>query len=183
MCQHISFFSQTKIVQCGVPRGSTLRPLLFLIYMSDFNYAEDKCRVHHFADDTNVLFGNKYPSEISCVMNNDLKLLTDWLGANKLSLNESKTKLLIFRPSRKLNNAVPNIKLNTFILTPEKTVTYFGIEIDENLSRNKQIKLLAKTLSKTNGILPKLRSHVSKKTLTSIYYSLFQSYIVYGSTV
>ena len=56
-------------------------------------------------------------------MNNELKLLTDWLRAKKLSLNESKTKLLIFRPRGKLNITVPNIKLNNFILTPEKTVT------------------------------------------------------------
>ena len=48
------FFSQTKIVQCGVPQGSTLRPLLFLTYINDLNDALDKCRVHHFADDTLV---------------------------------------------------------------------------------------------------------------------------------
>ena len=131
-----SFFSQTKIVRCGVSQGSTLRPLLFLIYINDLN-ALNKCRVHHFADDTNFLFGSKCPSEISCVMNNKLKLLTDSLRANKLSLNESKTKLLIFRSCRKTNITVPNIKLNNFILTPEKTITYLGIEIDKNLSWNK----------------------------------------------
>ena len=63
-------------------------------------------------------------------MNNELQLLTDWLRANKLSLNESKTKLLIIRPRIKLNVTVTNIKLNNFILTPEKIVTYLGIEID-----------------------------------------------------
>ena len=114
------FFSQTKIVRCGVPQGSTLGPLLFLIYINDLNNALDKCRVHHFADDTNLLFGNKYPFEISCAMNNELKLLTDWLRANKHSLKESKTKLLILRPFRKLIITVPNIKLNNSILTPEK---------------------------------------------------------------
>ena len=114
------FFSQTKIVRCGVPHGSTLRPLLFLIYINDLNNALDKCIVDHFEDDTNFLFGNKCSSEISCVMNNELKLLTDWLRANKLSLSKSKTKFLIFRPRRKLNITVPNIKLNNFILTPAK---------------------------------------------------------------
>ena len=113
------FFSQTKIVRCGVPQGSTLGPLLFLIYINDLNNALDKCTVQHFADDTSLLFGNKCPPEISYVKN-ELQLLTNWLRANKISLNESKTKLLIFRPHRKLSITVPNIKLNNFILTPEK---------------------------------------------------------------
>ena len=105
-------------------------PLLFLIYINDLNNVLDKCIVQDFADDTSLLFGNKCPSEISCVMNNELQLLTDWLRANKISLNESKKKLLIFRPRRKLNITVPNIKLNNFILTLEKTITYLGIEIE-----------------------------------------------------
>ena len=117
----------------------------------NLNNTLDKYRLHHFADDINLLFGNKCPSRISCVMNNEIKLRTDWLRANKLSLNESKTKFLIFRPCRKLNMTVPNIKLNNFILTPWKTVTFLGIEIDENLSWNNQIEILAKKLSRTNG--------------------------------
>ena len=89
-------------------------------------------------------------------MSNGLKLLTDWLRANTLSLDESKIKLLLIRPPRKQNITILNVKLNKFILTPEKTVTYLGIEIDENLSWNKQVEILAQKLSRTNGILSKL---------------------------
>ena len=128
-----SFFCQTKILRCGVRQGSTLGALLFLFYINNLNNPLGKCIVHYFADGTNLLFGNKCPSEISCVMNDELKLLTDWLRANRPSLNESKTKLLIFRPHRKQNITAFNIELNNFILNPEKPATYFGIEIDENL--------------------------------------------------
>ena len=82
-------------------------------------------------------------------MNHKLKLLTDWLRANKLSLNESKTKLLIFRPRRKLNITVLNIKLNNFSLTPEKTVLYLGIEIEEAHGTNKQKFLLKNLVGQT----------------------------------
>ena len=102
-------------------------------------------------------------------MNNELKLLTGWLRADKLSLNESKTKILIFRPRRKLNITVPKIKLNSFILTPETSITHLGIEVYENLSWNKQIELLANKLSRANGILSKLTYYVFQKTLISIY--------------
>ena len=67
-------------------------------------------------------------------MNNELRLLTDGLRANNLSMNESKTKLLIYRPRRKLNITVLNIKLNHFILT----ITYAGLEIEKTFAgRNK----------------------------------------------
>ena len=71
---------------------------------------------------------------ISDAINSELKLVTDWLRANKLSLNESKTKLLLFRPINKLNLKLPNIKLNRLLLTLATSVTYLGIEIDESLS-------------------------------------------------
>ena len=139
-------------------------PLLFLIYINDLNNVLDKCKVHHFGDDTNLLFGSKCPSEISCVMNNELKLLTGWLRADK--------------PSRKLNITVPNIKLNNFIFTPEKYITYVGIEIYENLSWNRQIEMLANKLSRTNGILSKLRYYVFSKNYN---FNLLESFSIFYS--
>ena len=65
-----TFFSKTKFVRCDVPQGSTLGSILFLIYINKLNNALDKCIVDHFADDTNLLFCNRCPSEISFAMNN-----------------------------------------------------------------------------------------------------------------
>ena len=151
------FVSQTKIVKCGNPEGSTLGPLLFLIYIIDVTNALEESIVHHFADDTNLLYDDKNPSVISGALNSELKLVTDWLRAKKLFLNESKTKLLLFRPVSTLNLILSNIKLNEYLLTLAKSVTYLGVEIDAMLSWNNQIEVLAKKLSRTNEILSKLR--------------------------
>ena len=134
------FFSQTKIVKYCVPQGSTLETLLFLIYINNLTNALEKSLVHHFADDTNLSYGNKNPSFISNVINSELKLVTGWLGANKVSLNKSKIKLLLLRPINKLNLTLPNINLNGHLQTFAKSVTYLGIEIDETLFWNNQIQ-------------------------------------------
>ena len=82
----------TKQVTCGIPQGSTLGPLLFLVYTNDLQGAFSKLIIHHFADDANLLFPAKKIATIEYVGNHDLKLLSLWLRSNKLSLNETKTE-------------------------------------------------------------------------------------------
>ena len=114
--------------------------MLFLIYINDLANALAKSIIHHFADDTNLLYVNKDPCVISDVINSELKLVTDWLRANKLSLNESKTKLYFLEiyTINKRNLTLSNIKVNGHLLTLAKSVTYLGIEICETLSWNNQ---------------------------------------------
>ena len=81
----------------GVPQGSVLGPLLFLIYINDLHKSIKYCSVRHFADDTNFLISNNSPKKIQDHVNSDLKHLCRWLRANKISLNKSKTELLIFK--------------------------------------------------------------------------------------
>ncbi len=82
--------SRQKIV-CGVPQGSILGPLLFLLYMSDMAYASKLLKCILFADDTNVTCSGKSINEVNRVMNNELMYLSDWCKVNKLSLNVEKT--------------------------------------------------------------------------------------------
>ena len=76
-----------------------------------------------------------------------------------------------------------NIKLNGHLITLAKSVTYLGIEIDETLSWNNQIEVLAQKLSRTNGMLSKLRYYIPTETLISIYYGLSQLYVLYDLTI
>ena len=74
-------------INCGVPQGSVLRPLLFLLYINDLNQAIKFCKVHHFADDTNLLCLSNSIKKLNKQVNADLKHLVNWLNANKISLS------------------------------------------------------------------------------------------------
>ena len=85
----------------GVPQGSILGTLLFLLYMNDLNQAIKFCKVHHFANDTNLLYLGKSIKKLNKLVNFDLKNLLYWLRANKISLNIKKTELIIVKSKQK----------------------------------------------------------------------------------
>ena len=114
-------------------------------------------------------------------MNQDLKNLSQWLKANKLSLNVKKTDLIIFYPKNtKLDYSV-KFKLNGRRLTPISTVKYLGILLDEHLLWTKQVNWVNSKLNQTIGILSKLRYYTSIPILKIVYQSLFGSHLQYGA--
>ena len=173
------FESSLKTIRFGVPQGSVLGPLLFLIYINDFNHSVKNSMVHHFADDTNLLYANKSIKVLCKKVNYDLKGLTNWLNANRISLNISKTELIIFRSTRKSIDCEIKIKLNGKRLYPSTHINYLGVLLDEHLSWKPHINALVKKLNRSNSMLSKIRHHVNKNTIRSIYFSIFSSHINY----
>ena len=141
------FESRTSSIKCDVPQGSVLGPLLFLKYINDLHVAIKHCKVHHFADDTNLLIINKSLKRLNKLLNIDLKNLTNWLNANKISLNVSKTELIIFKPKRKSLDFNMKIKLNGKILYPTDSVRYLWVKIDSKLKWKSHVNAIAAKLN------------------------------------
>ena len=134
------FDSDTEEIMYGVPQGSVLGPLLFLIYINDLHKAIKCSSVYHFADDTNLLNINTSPKKIQKQKNYDLKCLYQWLLANKISLNRSKTELIFFhKPGHPIQNFQFKIKLNGHKILPTEHIKYLGIYLDSTLSGKYQV--------------------------------------------
>ena len=178
------FDSSLRDLTCGVPQGSSLGPLLFLIYINDFRLCLEKTNSGHFADDTFVIYSGKKTKTIETVVNTELKKVSIWLRLNKLSLNTSKTELIFFHSRRHpLNYDDISIKFNNQKLSPVDHVKYLGMYIDKYLNWNLHIQELSKKLSRANGILSKLRHYAPLETCLQVYYALFYSHLNYACNI
>ena len=175
--------SEEVIMNYGVPQGSILGPLLFLIYINDLHTAINHSTVRHFADDTNLIIKNKSAKVLTRDLNKDLKSLTKWLQANKIALNAKKTQLIIFRSKWKKIDYNFNVKLNGKKLYAENFIKYLGIYIDSHLDWSVHIDTIASKLSRTVGMLAKIRHYVNKDVLRTIYFAIFSSVLNYGSII
>ena len=173
--------SRLKPISFGVPQGSILGPLLFVLYINDlpsiFKYS--KCLL--YADDT-TLFYNHTNLKILCNrISSDMYIIYNWFTANKLIVNESKTRFVIFT-----NKCVPSdtsITINNTIILATSNHDFLGVVLDKTLSFSQHINLVSSKISKTIGILFKIKDFVPKNILRIIYTSLIQSYLSYGISV
>ena len=174
--------SDERILNIGVPQGSVLGPLLFLVYINDLHRVCPEMSIVLYADDTTIVYHDESYSNLIERCNGGLVMFRQWAISNRLSLNVSKTCYMVFTNR---NHLVSNqdILYGTSVLARVDNFKFLGIILDERLRFDKHIKLICDKSSKCIGMVYRLREVVPRKVLLMLYNALFFPYISYCNLI
>lgn len=171
--------SKSKLLSTGVPQGSILGPLLFVMYMNDITNSTESLQPTLYADDTTLLFSpgrNVHPANLTRFLNYALSSVSNWFRANRLSLNVEKTKFMIFH---KKNSTPLNIelKIDDLVIERVRTFKFLGLMLNENLDWDDHYCMVKSRVSKSIGILHRLKHILPFSILLTLYHALVMSHL------
>ena len=176
--------SSKQTMTCGIPQGSSLGPVLFLIYINDLPNSSNALTFRIFADDTNVFASARDLKVLEKIVNAELKKVKIWCDVNRLSINFSKTNFMIIKSQKKKDDQV-NVNIESAdgtinVLQRKQKIKYLGVLLDETMSFNHHISYICTRIARNNGIISKPRHYLTFPQMKQIYYSLIYPYISYA---
>ena len=173
--------SDMKSIRNGVPQGSILGPLLFLIYINDFPNSSKLFNFLMYADDTTLFccLEDIKSDNKELVLNNELQRVHSWLKANRLSLNVKKTKYMLFRKQKKTDIRELNLRISNDAIQPVDDFNFLGLHINSKLNWETHTNVISKRMSRAVGVIKKLQLVFPKTILLTIYNALILPHINY----
>lgn len=176
--------SPLKLIKYGVPQGSILGPLLFILYINDLPNVSPDLFFILFADDTNIFNSHSSIETLINHTNSELSKVADWFQLNKLTLNLDKTNFIIFRSYKKsLPNSYTNLCIMGTHITQVQSSKFLGVYVDQHLSWKDPIFNISIKISKNLGILTRISRILPSQTRITLYYTLIHPYITYCNIV
>ena len=178
--------SSRDILKCGIPQGSCLGPLLFVLYVNGFENCLEYMIPNMYADDTSVTIASENLNDLITDVKNELENISNWRRINKLSLNASKSVFMVVGHRKKLNrvgNELSNLVLNNEVIIRVDKIKYLEINIDESLNWEEQYKTVNNKLRGGISSLRKLKDILPQRRLEQVYKALFESHLHYGDIV
>ena len=178
--QQVSYektLSSAEPIYCGVPQGSILGPLLFLLHFNDAANVLTKCKIVKYADDTVLFWSHKDTKQIESVLNCDFKNLCHWLEENELIINckKGKTEVMLFGTNqrlKKLNATLLKIERNNCILNNTTNYKYLGLNVNPTLNMAEHVETsLKKAVSRIN-LLKSMRTLIDSDVAGKIYHAM-----------
>ena len=175
--------SSTSKLKYGVPQGSILGPLLFIIYINDIPNISTIAKFILYADDANIIITGDNIAEIESKFKDLSEALSTWVSSNGLLLNSKKTNYMIFAKNK--NNSFDKFipKLNNIPIARKNVARFLGVLVDDRLSWSNHIAAIKSKMSKYIGILYKLKGILPQKARETIFHSFVQSQLNYCSLI
>ena len=175
-----SSFSNSSVVNAGVPQGSVLGPLLFLVYVNDI--AESLISTTRlFADDSSLAVSSPSDREIENILNHDLEMISRWAKQWLVTFNPNKTEVIYFSLNKSDNN--PQLMFNNTQLTYVENHKHLGITLSQNGTWHNHISNITLSASKILGSMRLLKYKLKRDTLSQIYISYLRPLLEYASIV